>query len=253
LALYLFVALGAFYSIAIYQKRAWFWHVCHALILWAFFLTFSRVVIGLWILNFVILLATNTLCPRPGKPVPSVSPEGPLPLLGQRVPAANIKKIVWTTFGVCVAFLVCYWSYVANRSVISSTDEAVQLRVLYNKESLTSGQNVFGLGMGNFVPWLMTQNLHLDREVYQPVHNIYLLIYAEVGIVGIALFILFLAFLLYDFYKRLFAERRIKRLYYFSFALVIVSVLIFGVFDHYLWTIQSGRLIFWLALGLLAG
>ena len=48
--------------------------------------------------------------------------------------------------------------------------------------------------MGNFVPWLMTQNLHLNREVYQPVHNIYLLIYAEVGIAGIALFILFWLF-----------------------------------------------------------
>ena len=234
LALYLFIALNAFYFLYLKTARSnWWWHIFHVVILWAFFLTFSRVIIGLWILNFVILLA------------------------------ANIKKIVWTTFGVCAAFLVCYWPYVANRTVISSNDEAVQLRILYNNESLKSGQNVFGLGMGNFVPWLMTQNLHLNREVYQPVHNIYLLIYAEVGIVGIALFILFLAFLLYDFYHFSFAQyinidiRSAKpqagRCCIIGFGLVIISVLVFGLFDHYLWTIQSGRLLFWLVLGLLAG
>jgi len=103
--------------------------------------------------------------------------------------------------------------------------------------------------MGNFVPWLMTQNLHLNRELYQPVHNIYLLIYSEIGIVGIALFILFLALLLYDFYFRL----GFKKLYHFSFGLIIVAVLIVGLFDHFLWTIQSGRFLFWLTLGLLAG
>ena len=94
-----------------------------------------------------------------------------------------------------VLFVAVYWPYVVNRTVISTNDEAIQLRILYNHESLAGGQSTFGLGMGNFVPWLMTQNLHLNREVYQPVHNIYLLIYAEVGIAGIALFILFLAFL----------------------------------------------------------
>ena len=248
LALYLFIALGAFYSIVIYQKRAWYWHVAHIVILWAFFLTFSRVIVGLWALGFMITVCAFKFSSGRG---PSGETDGTgFPGLGLKAQTVshNAHKIFWTTITMAVLFVAVYWPYVANRSVISTSDEAVQLRVLYNQESLAGGQNVFGLGMGNFVPWLMTQNLHLGREIYQPVHNIYLLIYSEVGIVGIALFILFLAFLLYDFYKRL----EFKKLYHFSFALIIVSVLVFGLFDHYLWTIQSGRLVFWLTLGLLA-
>ncbi|MBP9822167.1 MAG: O-antigen ligase family protein [Candidatus Pacebacteria bacterium] len=238
LALYLFIAIGAVYSVCIYQKRTWMWHLCHALILWAFFLTFSRVVIGWWVLIFV----GHSLLLRFYQPFYKefwLDPEMRRRGLG----------LFWTTIGVAVLFVACYWPNVINRSVISTKDEAVQLRVLYNNESLSSGQNIFGVGMGNFVPWLMTQDLHLNREVYQPVHNIYLLIYSEVGIVGVALFILFLALVLYDFYKR----TGLKKLHHFYFVLIIVGILFFGLFDHYIWTIQTGRLMFWLALGLLAG
>src|SRR6185369_3286218 len=109
-------------------------------------------------------------------------------------------KIFWTTIGVGILFLACYWPYVVNRSVISTNDEAVQLRVLYNHESLVSHHALFGLGIGNFVPWLMTQNLHLDRGLYQPVHNIYLLVYSETGPVGLALFLVFITLVLYRFW-----------------------------------------------------
>jgi hypothetical protein len=238
LALYLFIALGAFYSIAIYQKRAWFWHVLHAVILWAFLLTFSRVIIGLWLLTFI----TRSFLIRFYKPFHKEFWE-------DSVMRRRSLKIFGTTVVVCVLFVAVYWPYVVNRAEISATDEAIQLRVLYNHESLASGHNLFGLGMGNFVPWLMTQALHLNREVYQPVHNIYLLIYAETGPFAVALFILFLAFLLYDFYRR----PGFKKLYHFSFGLIIIAVLVAGLFDHFLWTIQAGRLMFWLALGLLAG
>lgn len=238
LALYLFIALGAFYSIAIYQKRDWWWHIFHAVILWAFLLTFSRVIIGLWLVTFIV----RSILIRFYKPFHKE-------FWQDSEMRQRSLNIFWTTIAVGIIFVAVYWPYVVNRSSIATTDEAVQLRILYNHESIASGHNVFGLGMGNFVPWLMTQNLHINREVYQPVHNIYLLIYSETGIVGIALFILFLSFLLYDFYNRL----GFKKLYHFSFGLIIITILITGLFDHFLWTIQTGRLIFFLSLGLLAG
>jgi len=238
LALYLFIALGAFYSIAIYQKRSWWWHIFHIVILWAFLLTFSRVIIGVW---FIVLCLSAFLI----KFYPKFHQEfWQNPEMRRRG-----LNIFGTTIAVGLLFVTFYWPYVVNRSTISSTDEAVQLRVLYNNESLVSGHNLFGQGMGNFVPWLMTQNLHLDRGQYQPAHNIYLLIFSEIGIFGVALFIFFLTLLLYDFYGHL----GFKKLYHFSFGLIVVALLIFGLFDHYLWTIQTGRLMFWLALGLLAG
>ncbi|HZZ99447.1 MAG TPA: O-antigen ligase family protein [Candidatus Paceibacterota bacterium] len=237
LAAYFFIALGAFYSIAIYQKRRWWWFAAHALTLWAFLLTFSRVILGIWILNFLarIFLIRYSKFKKEFYEDPEMR--------------RRSLKIFWTTIAVGVVFLVVYWPYVASRAALSGTDQAVQLRVYYNHESLVSAHNLFGLGMGNFVPWLMSQDQHLSSDLYQPVHNIYLLIYSETGIVGISLFLLFLVFLLYDYWKKL----GFKKLYHFSFGLIVCSILIFGLFDHYLWDIQSGQMIFWLSLGLLAG
>jgi hypothetical protein len=238
LAVYLFVALGAFYSIAIYQKRNWWWHVLHAVILWAFLLTFSRVVIGLWALNFLV----RSFLIRFHRPFHKE-------FWQDDEMRRRSLKIFWVTVGVCAVFIVCYWPYVLNRSDVSTADEAVQMRVFYNHESLHGQHNLFGLGMGNFVPWLMAQNLHFDRGLYQPVHNIYLLVYSETGLIGLSLFLIFIGLLLVGYYHR----TGFRKLYHFSFALIIFSILLFGLFDHYLWTIQSGRFVFWLALGLAAG
>ena len=238
LAVYLFIALGAFYSLAIYHKRQWWWYALHAVTLWAFFLTFSRTIIALWVLNFIIRACIIRWYPRFRKE-----------FWDNAQMRMRSLKIVWLTVAVAVAFLICYWPYIISRSALSDTDQAVQMRVFYNHESLASGHNWFGLGIGNFVPWLMSQGLHISSDLYQPVHNIYLLIYAEVGIIGLGLFLTFLALLLYDFWRRL----GFKKLYQCSFGLIIGSVLVMGLFDHYLWTIQSGRLLFFLVLGLLAG
>ncbi len=237
LAIYLFVALGAFYSIAIYQKRAWWWHIFHAIILWAFLLTFSRVIIGLWLLTFLIRSFLIRFYPRFHRE-----------FWENKMTRHRSLKIFWTTIAVGALFLACYWSYAENRILVSGNDEAVQLRVLYNNESLDSGGPMFGVGIGNFVSWLMTQNLHLDRGLYQPVHNMYLLMYSEVGPIGLALFLIFLVLLIYDFCDR----TRFRKLYHFSFVLILAVILLSGLFDHFLWTIQTGRLLFWLVLGLVA-
>src|SRR3989344_7585409 len=130
---------------------------------------------------------------------------------------------------------------------LSSEEEAVQLRVFYNEESLKGGINLFGIGLGDFPGWLMEQNPNLPRHIYQPVHNVYLLIYSEVGVIGFILFLLFLAGLLYEFIKK----TRLRELKHYSFLLVVISVLFIGLFDHFLLTIQQGRFVFWLGLALL--
>lgn len=237
LAAYLFIALGAFYNIAVYQNRRW-WYLFHAVTLWAFLLTFSRVIIGIWLINFTIRSILIKFYPKFRQELWQKTEEG-----------RRGVKIFITTVVVGIAFAAAYWPYIINRSSVSVQDEAVQMRMFYNQESLATGRNWFGLGIGNFVPWLMTQDLHLSRELYQPVHNVYLLIYSETGITGISLFMIFLAMLWYDYARR----GDFKKTHHFYFAIFIVSILIFGLFDHFLWTIQSGRLMFWGVIALLAG
>ena len=165
------------------------------------------------------------------------------PLLKRR-----LAQIVATTVLVTVAFSLLYWPEVSSRIKVSSQEEAVQLRVFYNKESLGGGLNLFGIGLGDFTTWLAEQNPNLPRHMYQPVHNIYLLIYSEIGILGFALFLLFIAALFYEFIKK----TKLKELKHYSFFLVTLSILTIGLFDHFLLTLQQGRFVFWLVLTILS-
>src|SRR3990167_5545840 len=158
----------------------------------------------------------------------------------------KLTKILVISTAVVVLFVIFYWPEAVSRVKISSGEEAVQLRIFYNKESVKS-LNWFGVGAGNFVNWLMVKDPNLPRNLYQPVHNIYLLIYSETGILGISAFLMFLLFLIKDFVLR----TRMKNLYNYSFLLIFLSVLFMGLFDHFLLTLQQGRFIFWLTVMLL--
>jgi len=74
----------------------------------------------------------------------------------------------------------------------------------------------------------------------QPVHNIYLLIFTETGILGITL----LCFLLSRLFVKNIQTRNIWGL------LIIVFVLVTGLFDHYWFTIQQNMLLLSLFFGI---
>ncbi len=93
-----------------------------------------------------------------------------------------------------------------------------------NPRELILGQ---GLGINSYQAWLQAPTDKVYN--FQPIHNVYLLALAEVGIVGIL--ILFFLFWKY-FYKK-------YKLDYISLALLI-AVLTIALFDHYLWTSWTG-------------
>ena len=107
------------------------------------------------------------------------------------------------------------------------------------------GQHPLGLGIGGYTAWLMEILPAAPAYVYQPVHNIYALIWAEIGLVGIALFIALIVFILQ-------AHRKIRYrqagAYYLSGLFALLAI---GIFDHYLLTLFSGIMIFGLFISLL--
>ena len=105
-----------------------------------------------------------------------------------------------------------------------------------------------GVGIGQFIPGMITKFKNLPAVAYQPVHNIYLLIVSETGFLGLGAFLLFLFFVFWRFIH----VADFKKLYTFSFLIFIFSFLLIGLFDHFLWTSQQGSLIFWMALALLS-
>lgn len=114
-------------------------------------------------------------------------------------------------------------------------DESVLQRGLLVKEALEMffKNPVFGVGLGNFIPNL--GKTFLAPGQLQPVHNIFLLILAETGFVGLISFIFL--------FKKIISKT--KNIY---FLMVIISLIALGGFDHYLLTLQQGQLLFVLAV-----
>lgn len=103
-----------------------------------------------------------------------------------------------------------------------------------------------GVGVGNYVPALQKLKPDLKTWQYQPPHNIFLFVGAELGVLGLGLFIAILGFIFWRL-------RRVSpEAISFAFVLLGIIFLIMGQFDHYFVTIQQGRLMFFAVLGIIA-
>jgi hypothetical protein len=230
IAAYFFLALFAFYFIWFYKRikydKLLLWG--YFITLWAFFLTFARVAIFLLGANYIVRGAL-------------------LFIKFKKLKSKRVWQIIGYTLVPMLLFAVFYWPEIVSRILISAEDEAVQLRNYYNQESLKNIEWI-GTGMGDSVHELMIRSSMLPSYLYQPVHNIYLLILSEVGIIGLSAFILFLVFLGVEFIKR----TRLARFHHYSLMLLSCSFLFMGIFDHFLWTLQQGRFLLWFVLAILS-
>jgi O-antigen ligase len=102
---------------------------------------------------------------------------------------------------------------------------------------------VFGVGVNNFFNNLNFPNSQLTPLLIQPVHNIFLLVLSETGLIGFCLFI----YLFYVMIRNLITAKKIKEKKYLL--MLIFTVVFLGSFDHYFLTIQQGQLLFAVILG----
>lgn len=170
---------------------------------------------------------------------------------------AGKKLVVLVLFFIvsCVISSVILLPYVKSRFfTISLKEEAIDLRFFYNKMAIQmiKEKPILGIGIGSFVNYSHNYPAFLraaskmagvdSKEIpdwiFQPVHNIYLLIVSEIGIFG---FLFFALFILIKIFK---SAKTSPMLFLF------VAFLIIGLSDHYFWTLQSGGIMFWLALAL---
>ncbi len=172
-----------------------------------------------------------------------------------------------------------------NSSLSSSylpSNYAFDDRIFYNNVSreTISENSTFGSGPGTFIFQI---NSYLDKDStyqkpepwqYQPAHNVYLLIISEIGIVGfiiLALFIIKIMICNYKIIKKPLNKRfpldnnsnnfpivsretisvNLGRELNYYLLSILISFLFIGLFDHFFWTLQQGRLTFWLVLGLM--
>lgn len=99
---------------------------------------------------------------------------------------------------------------------------------------------VFGIGGNNFIVRL-PDFWHLVGPIYllQPVHNVYFLIAAEAGLIGLFIFLWFI----FLTFKRLLAVN-------YQLLIALVAILLTSLFDHYWVTLQQNQLLLAIFLGM---
>lgn len=196
---------------------------CFIILFLGLLLTFSRAVILVFIAASLLYFLINILLKR------------------------KIVSLLILFAVVCCLFTVLFWPEVSARFLtISTKEQAVTLRVYYNDIAISTIKEkpLLGLGLGNFV-WHLLNNYQLKEFwLYQPVHNLYLLIASEIGIFGLIFFLVFLARIIFKNLTRL-------SLVNACFLFIISCFLLLGLIDHYFWTIQQSGLLFWIVLGIL--
>ena len=137
--------------------------------------------------------------------------------------------------------------YFLRLMLVSFSDESFTQRVWLVNQAINIIKNNFllGVGINNFYYYL-TPYLQSSKIFFiQPVHNIYLLIFSETGLIGLLFFIYFCFKL---FKKILYKNKKIKP----YILILLITTFFLGFFDHYLLTIQQGQILFTIVLGISA-
>lgn len=117
---------------------------------------------------------------------------------------------------------------------------------------LVRGQPVFGIGMNQFSFEVERAGKIIGSFLWaQPVHNVWLLIVVEHGIIGFGLFFWFVSVLFRRILKTLSDQPASRRKVYLF--LPIIGLLLTSMVDHYWWTLQPGIMFLGVILGVCLG
>lgn len=152
------------------------------------------------------------------------------------------KKIIWPLIIIGLIFLIIFFSYGdLFKSRLTGLErlelKSNQERASYYPQafSIIKAKWLKGVGLGNYTLVQYQKNPTLNSWDYQPIHDTALLTWAEMGIIGLMLFIGIIIFA--------FKNRGI----YWP---LLVAILVLGFFDHYFHSLYFGIMLWWLVVGI---
>ncbi|MFZ5392214.1 MAG: O-antigen ligase family protein [Patescibacteria group bacterium] len=134
------------------------------------------------------------------------------------------------------------WKVVMGRSSLDvGNDVSLQVRQVYDQGADWMIEKFYygGVGLGNFVLVLpyFAGKANLQWWQYQPVHNVFKLVWSELGVFGYILLILLMvsiaAMILFD------DQKKYPKYFWLS---VILSMIFLMFFDHYFWDVWQGMM-----------
>ena len=129
--------------------------------------------------------------------------------------------------------------YSGERLEIKSKSE--RLESIKNSWPIIKNNWASGVGVGNYTLALGRQRPGEQPYFYQPVHNVFVLAFSEIGIIGMLLFVFL--FVRFPGSSPGLKARNNQ-------AMILVALIVVMSLDHWLWSLHFGMLFFWLAIGL---
>lgn len=225
LAYYLFVtSILALYIIPhLTTNRKLIALLCLLIMQLALFLTFSRVIIFLNVLLFLSVFIHN------------------------KRKYFKTSTLLFLIAGVCFSFYIIVFNlrFLNFSNILQDTLSRLEALPVVLSSILSYP---LGLGLSNFFYYQGSQQTIFSSMYLQPIHNIFLLLVAEVGIPCTLLFVYFLGLTLAMLWKSLKIQNDL--FYTLPLFIILITSIVAGMFDHYLMTVWQGQLLFALVLGL---
>lgn len=142
-------------------------------------------------------------------------------------PLRITKNLYFLILGIVVSASLFFFIYSPELEIYKQnlpTEISERVNLIIKGKQMWQGSPLIGVGLGNFI-W------------YQPIHNIFLLVLVEAGIVGLVTLVVSLYLL----------GRRIKNK---QILVCLIVILITGFLDHYWITLQQSFLMLCLLLGI---
>jgi len=153
--------------------------------------------------------------------------------------------------GIIAAGAILFLLIFQKRFFIFSSDFFDRLQLTLITFSILRENVLIGVGLNNFFIHEVTFQKVISPILLQPVHNIYLLIGVQLGLLGSilpAMFIWKTVVRVWNSYKN---EKNVQtKTFYKSLFVLLISTLVIGLFDHFLLTLQQGQIMLALILGL---
>lgn len=163
---------------------------------------------------------------------------------------STLQSVIHQFIVAAVLGLVCFfWLHLAFTTRLDPTARLEQYSIKDRESQYTTALTIApqkwltGVGPGLYTYFLFENNPHLPGWQYQPIHDAYVLVFAEMGIIGFAFF----ATIFYCMVKRIWQTNPL-------YLAVIITLLVASFFEHFMWSLYVGQLFWWtvFALGLVA-
>ncbi|TSC89759.1 MAG: Uncharacterized protein G01um10143_249 [Parcubacteria group bacterium Gr01-1014_3] len=158
---------------------------------------------------------------------------------------------------ISILLIFSFGQYIFPRAAVSVSEPSVTQRISYNQLAFELIKSrPLGVGVGNQVLYAVKNEVYQRfgmNEVWQwqPIHNIYLLIASEVGVLGLLAILIFLGrLLIFNFKFSIFKKAPMTNDQLLITTTMLSALLLLGLFDHFLWTLQPGRIMLWLVIAL---